>query len=61
MGQEKAIVNFTFFVHPLTTLGFTHEVCKPIFQHTCTNAAEHIVAGLPFQDHSFNALEVQQL
>ena len=56
--NQEPVMNFTFFVHSLATLGFTHQFGKTVFQHTGTNATQHIFATLPLQHHGFDALEV---
>ena len=57
----EAAVNQTLLVHALADAGFVHEVDADLLENAGADAAEHIVAGLPLQDHVVDAGLVQQL
>ena len=59
--QVKAAVDQAFLVHALAHAGFVQQVHADLFQHTCTDAREHIVAALALDDDGVNAGFVQQL
>jgi hypothetical protein len=58
MGNKKAIMDFTFTVHALTTLCFPHQFGESVFQYACPDTAEYVIATLSLQHNRVDTLEV---
>ncbi len=61
VGDENAFVDLALAVHALAALRLAHQVGEAVLQHAGANAAQHIFAALPLQEHRVDALEMQQL
>ena len=59
--QVKPAMHQPFSVHALAHTGFVQQVDAHLLQHTGPDAAQHVFAGLAFQNHRIDAGLVQQL
>ena len=61
VGDEEALVDLPFAVHPLADLRLAHECGEAVLQHAGPNAAEHVVAAVLLENHGVDALQMEQL
>lgn len=60
-GQFEAGVNQPFGVHALAHPGLTQQLYHALFEDTGTDASQHIVRGLAFENQGVDAGVMQQL
>ena len=61
IGNQRAVMDKAFFLHPFAYTGLVHHLDHAGFQNACTDAAQHIILGLAFEDDRVDALSVQKL
>ena len=61
VGDKEAFVNFAFAIHAFAAFRFTHELGETVLQHARADAAQDVLAALPFEHDGVDALEVQEL
>ncbi len=57
----EAVVHEAFAVHAVADAGLVEQVDGDLLEHARTDAAEHVVAGLPLEHDRVDARPVQQL
>ncbi|MBA7659170.1 hypothetical protein ES703_67143 [subsurface metagenome] len=60
-GQLQAVMHQPLAVSARTSADLVEQTHGAFLEQAGADAAEHIVAGLPLQDHIVDAVEVQQL
>ena len=60
-AHMHAVMHQTVGMHALADAGLVEQPHRALLDHAGSDAAQHVVGGLPFQDNVVDAVPVEQL